>query len=179
MMRVLWMRVRKALGDQRGQAGGRAWQLLTKREQRDGLGPSEHHAQTSHERPNQPSQAAESRSLMSFFILVALRSAWSARRRPYLGAKHELLLPKERRSREEDKGPCVGVVRTTGQPLSRRQSGGSDAFDHILPPWRVSVPPSWRSPWAARVATSQFVDCGLAGDLLLERSKFSRSELRN
>ena len=28
MMRVLWMRVRKALGDQRGQAGGRAWQLL-------------------------------------------------------------------------------------------------------------------------------------------------------
>ena len=129
MMRVLWMRVRKALGDQRGQAGGRAWQLLAKREQRDGLGPSEHHAQTSHERPNQPSQAAESRSLMSFFILVALRSAWSARRRPYLGAKHELLLPKERRSREEHKGPSVGVVRTTGRPLSRRQSGGGDPSD--------------------------------------------------
>ena len=67
---------------------------------------------------------------------------------------------------------AMGVVRTTGRPRSRRQSGGSDAFDHILPPWRVSVPPSWRSPWAARVASTEAVDCDLAGVRLLERSKF-------
>ena len=105
MMRVLWMRVRKALGDQRGQAGGRAWQLLTKREQRDGLGPSDHHAKTSSERPNQPSATAESPSLMSFLIVVALRSAWLVRRRLYLGAKHEQLLAKERALERKDEGP--------------------------------------------------------------------------
>ena len=99
------------------------------REQRDRPEPSDHHAKTSSERIKQPSQAVESLSLMSFWIVVALRSAWSARRRPYLGAKHELLLPKERRSREEHKGPSVGVVRTTGRPLSRRQSGGGDPSD--------------------------------------------------
>ena len=61
------------------------------REQRDGLGPSDHHAKTSSERPNQPSATAESPSLMSFLIVVALRSAWLVRRRLYLGAKHEWL----------------------------------------------------------------------------------------
>ena len=55
-------------------------------EQRDEPQEGDHCAKTSNARPNQPSQAAESRSLMSFFILVALRSAWSARRRAHLGA---------------------------------------------------------------------------------------------
>ena len=73
----------------------------------------------------------------------------------------------------------MGVVRTTGRPRSLHQSGGGDAFDDILAPGDVSVPPSWWSPWAARVASTEAVDCDLAGDRLLERSKFSRSELRN
>ena len=73
----------------------------------------------------------------------------------------------------------MGVVKTTGWSLSLHQSGGGDASDDILAPWRVLVPPSWRSPWVAQVAFPQSVDCGLAGDRLLERSKFSRSELRN
>ena len=77
------------------------------REQRDGLGPSDHHAKTSSERPNQPSATAESPSLMSFLIVVALRSAWLVRRRLYLGAKHEQLLAKERRSREEGRGTMI------------------------------------------------------------------------
>ena len=75
------------------------------REQRDGLGPSDHHAKTSSERPNQPSATAESPSLMSFLIVVALRSAWLVRRRLYLGAKHEQLLAKERALERKDEGP--------------------------------------------------------------------------
>jgi hypothetical protein len=42
---------------------------------------------------------------MSFLGLVAPISAWFFRRRLYPGAKHELLLPKERHCQEEDKGP--------------------------------------------------------------------------
>ena len=66
--------------------------------QKEGDEPEEgdHCAKTSNARPNQPSQAAESSSLMSFLALVALISAWIFRRRLYPGAKHELLLPKER-----------------------------------------------------------------------------------
>ena len=67
----------------------------------------------------------------------------------------------------------MGVVKTTGWSLSLHQSGGGDASDDILAPWRVLVPPSWRSPWVAQVAFPQSVDCGLARDRLLERSKFS------
>ena len=51
----------------------------------------------------------------------------------------------------------MGVVRTTGQSLSRRQSGRSDASDDMLAPWGVPVPPSWRSPWAARCAPTASV----------------------
>ena len=67
----------------------------------------------------------------------------------------------------------MGVVRTTRRPRSLHQSGGGDAFDDILAPGDVSVPPSWWSPWAARVASTEAVDCGLQGDLLLELAKFS------
>ena len=47
----------------------------------------------------------------------------------------------------------MGVVRTTRRPRSLHQSGGGDAFDDILAPGDVSVPPSWRSPRAARSAS--------------------------
>ena len=66
------------------------------REQGDELEEGDHHTKTSCARPKQHSEAAESSSLMSFLALVALISAWIFRRRLYPGAKHELLLPKER-----------------------------------------------------------------------------------
>ena len=66
------------------------------REQGDELEEGDHHTKTSCARPKQHLEAAESSSLMSFLALVALISAWIFRRRLYPGAKHELLLPKER-----------------------------------------------------------------------------------
>ena len=57
-------------------------------EQRDEPQEGDHCAKTSSARPKQPSQAAESSSLMSFLALVALRSAWLVRRRTHLQAKH-------------------------------------------------------------------------------------------
>ena len=57
-------------------------------EQQDEPQEGDHCAKTSNARPNQPSQAAESFSLMSFLALVALRSAWLVRRRTHLQAKH-------------------------------------------------------------------------------------------
>ena len=57
-------------------------------EQRDEPQEGDHCAKTSSARPKQPSQAAESFSLMSFLTLVALRSAWLVRRRTHLQAKH-------------------------------------------------------------------------------------------
>ena len=57
-------------------------------EQRDEPQEGDHCAKTSNARPNQPSQAAESSSLMSFLALVALRSAWLVRRRTHHQAKH-------------------------------------------------------------------------------------------
>ena len=57
-------------------------------EEGDALEEGDHCAKTSNARPNQPPQAAESSSLMSFLALVALRSAWLVRRRTHLQAKH-------------------------------------------------------------------------------------------
>lgn len=54
----------------------------------DELEEGDHCAKTSNARPNQPSQAVESSSLMSFLASVALRSAWLVRRHTHLHAKH-------------------------------------------------------------------------------------------
>ena len=61
-----------------------------------------------------------------------------------------------------------GSGQNHGRPRSLHQSGGGDAFDGILAPGDVSMPPSWRSRRAARVASTEAGDCDLAGDRLLD-----------
>ena len=85
------------------------------RQQRDGLGPSEHHAKTSHERPKQHSTTAESLSLMSFLIVVALRSARLVRRRLYLVV---VVLVDHLRERQEETQPANNHARTSCRCLA-------------------------------------------------------------
>ena len=102
-------------------------------EQRDEPQEGDHCAKTSSARPKQPSQAAESSSLMSFLALVALRSAWFGRRRTHLVAKHydvailqDCLGGQETHGREwseplDGRYPDARVVGVTHLMGSRRQ----------------------------------------------------------
>ena len=65
---------------------------------------------------------------------------------------HRLSLVPQEQLQEEDKQQGKGVVKTTRQSMSLHRSGGGDAPDRPWARWYELVPPSWRSPRAARAA---------------------------
>ena len=91
--------------------------------------------------------------LMRFLFMSVSKDTYSGRRRSHLVVVHRLSLGLAKRLAEEDKDEGEGVVRTTQQSLSLHLSGQGDVPNHQWARWCEPVPPSWRSPRGARVAS--------------------------